>query len=85
MQLELFAAVVGEEVQRDFRNWFDVIPQTSDPLIREVGGRKPLTFSELHAFAQDINFGTSCHIHNGRTLDRQWLHKGHTRDTEATR
>lgn len=42
-----------DEVQRDFRNWFDVIPQTSDPLIREVGGRKPLTFSELHAFAQD--------------------------------
>ncbi len=43
----------SKEVQRSFSNWLDVIPQTSDPFIREIGSRQPLTFRELHAFAQD--------------------------------
>jgi len=42
-----------DEVQRSFSTWLDVIPQTSDPFIREIGSRQPLTFRELHAFAKD--------------------------------
>ncbi|CAK9033700.1 unnamed protein product [Durusdinium trenchii] len=42
-----------DEVKKSFKNWLDVIPKTSDPLIREIGSRSPLTFNELHAFAQD--------------------------------
>ena len=81
MQLELFAAVVGEEVQRDFRNWFDAIPQTSDPFIREVGGRKPLTFSELHAFAQDLSISAPLAI---STMDARWTDNGYRRDIQGT-
>ena len=77
----MFAAVVGEEVQRDFRNWFDVIPQTSDPLIREVGGRRPLTFSELHAFAQDLSISAPLAI---STMDAHWTDNGYTRDMQGT-
>lgn len=58
MQIVQIGSVVSvqtsEEVQRSFSNWLDVIPQTSDPFIREIGSRQPLTFRELHAFAQDL-------------------------------
>ncbi|CAJ1442054.1 unnamed protein product [Effrenium voratum] len=42
-----------DEVQKDFENWLDVIPDNSEPLIREVGNREPLTYNQLHSFAKD--------------------------------
>ena len=42
-----------DEVQREFQNWLDVIPCNSDPFIRDVGNKQPLTFAELHKFSQD--------------------------------